>query len=222
MNSGTMDRGEFISAAEKALNEGRFQELMVLAQGWLARFPEDPEGKIALCQALIRMGRLGDALEMLSQAEGLVFRLGGIYAALGRLCEESGLIAEAGRYYQRYLSLNPDTPEATEIKSRLAGFLRSRDSEPGDDTEEEALAPEFYTLTAADLYIRQGHLEMAMRILRKLSGEGQAEALAKLEEVKRRQKEKLISAYSLLHRERVIGELERWLGNLMRMRANVG
>lgn len=217
------ERKEFLACIESCLERNNFQTVCELAQARLQNLPGDVDAKLALCHALIRMGRLGEGLELLSQVEDAVISLGRIYASLGDTCQQSGLIAESIRYYERYITLDPLSRKSEEIRKKLRVLRKDHiQTEEQEVPEDGDPAPEFCTLTMADLYIKQGHLDMAERVLERIvKREGQnEEASLKLAEVRAKQREKIVAAFSEKKKERIIAELERWLGNLGRMKAH--
>lgn len=85
-----------------------------------------------------------------------------------------------------------------------------------DDVSED-----FKTMTMANLYIRQGHLDMARKVLKEMmqSDPGNIRAGERLREVESLLEGK-IPASKEAHSKAILEELERWLRNLERLRSH--
>ncbi len=217
------DRATFLARVEERLEQSDFQAALDIAEERLLLFPGDVDATIAICHAWIRLGRLGEAMAALAEAEDKIARLGGIYMSLGDICHNAGLLQESLRYYRRFITIDPHSPQVGRVKEKitlLAGTSATRGAEEDDDVVEDELAPDFYTLSMADLYISQGHLDMAERLLDVIvTRDGMREAgLARLDEVKQNRRRKMISDLADKKRQRVVDELSRWLDNALRMK----
>lgn len=215
------NRATFLAHIEESLEKSDFQAVLKIAEERISLIPGDVDATIAICHAWIRLGRLDEAMASLSEVEDKIARLGGIYISLGDICHNAGLLQEALRYYRRFIAIDPHSFQVGRVReeiSLLAGTAAPKEVEQ-DDTEEE-LAPDFYTLSMVDLYISQGHLDMAERLLEVIvTREGLREAaLERLDEVKKKRRLKMISDLAEKKRRRVVDELGRWLDNALRMK----
>ena len=82
------------------------------------------------------------------------------------------------------------------------------------------IAPDFHTMTLAELYIRQGHLEIAADILEKIlkRDAGNQKAAEKLHDVRAMLSDRTGNGYSRGRHSEVIKELTRWLKNIEKIR----
>ncbi len=216
------DRATFLARVEECLEKSDLPAALALAEERLSLFPGDVDATITICHAWIRLGRLGEAMAALAEAEDKIARLGGIYISLGDICHNAGLLQESLRYYRRFVAIDPHSPQVDRVRQKislLTGTQASQGAEEADIVEEE-LAPDFYTLSMADLYISQGHLDMAERLLEVIvTKDGMREAgLEKLNELKNKRRVKMISDLAQKKRQRVVDELSRWLDNALRMK----
>ena len=214
-------RRSFLEETEAFLEKDDFQAALDLAALRIQRLPGDPDARIAICRVRILQGRLDEAGEMLHETEDLIASLSQIYRSMGDLFLEKGMPESAQTYYRRFISLNPDTPEALEIAERLENIAKPRETEGKAETEEEETSriPEgFLTVTLAELYIRQGHLQMAKEILEAilLKDPQQERAAERLREVTKT----LCAEGSAAKAAPVIAELSRWLDNIGRLRGH--
>lgn len=214
-------RQSFLEEAETFLGKGDFQAALDLAGLRLEELPGDPDARIVICRVQVLQGRLDKAGEMLHETEDLLASLSQIYRSMGDIFLEKGMTESAQTYYRKFISLNPDTPAALEIAERLEGISepRERDDGTGAEDEETIQVPEdFQTVTLAELYIRQGHLQMAKKVLEAILRKDpqQERAAERLREVR----ETLGGENSAGKAAPVIAELSRWLDNIGRLRGH--
>ncbi len=222
MDSSDIQGGSpFLEEAQLLLEQGHYDSARRLAEENLARLPFNLEGKIVLCRALLGMDALDSAREWIHEIDRWIHLAAQVYLDAGDSFARKGRSAEATRFYKTFLRLNPETPAAGEISARIDPDGESdRDMEhgPGDRYEHvEEIDRQFWTVTLADLYTRQGHLDMARgvleEILRRDPSHGEARSrLEALPEVDTR-----AGAES---RERLAEELARWLKNIDRLRSH--
>lgn len=218
-----MDRDAFLTRVEACLGGNDFQAVLELSANRFTRYPGDIDATIASCQAWIRLGRLEKAMSALSEAEDKIARLGRIYVSLGDICRTAGLLEESLRYYRRFLAIHPHSLLAGEVRENILSLEGEGKSAGAEEEDEEELAPDFYTLTMADLYIRQGHLDMARQVLEVIAGreELREAALQRLTEVGEIQRAKIIAAVAEKKRLEVLSQLQQWLDNATRMKRHV-
>lgn len=211
-------RQSFLSAADALLERGDEGAALALANERLAALPGDPDARMVACRVLIRQGRDDEAEEALTELEGLAASLGRLYREMGDRLFAQGRRDAAGICYRRLATLCPEAPAVREIADRI------RDLPPGEGREESGaeeaggVPEDFQTVTLAELYIRQGHRDMAKEVLRTVLRKepGQERALQLLREIGGdaggdEMDEKVAP---------VIAELTRWLDNLGRLRGH--
>jgi tetratricopeptide (TPR) repeat protein len=212
-------RRSFLEETEALLEKGDFQAVLDLAALRLQGLPGDPDARIAICRVRVLQGRLDEAGEMLHETEDLIASLSQIYRSMGDLFLEKGMPESAQTYYRKFIALNPDAPDTREIAERLEGISEplGTDDGAGTETEEETIRvpDDFQTVTLAELYIRQGHLQMAKEILEAilLKDPREERAAERLREVT----ETLCAEGSAAKTDPVIAELSRWLDNIGRL-----
>lgn len=99
-----------------------------------------------------------------------VIRLSFIYLQAADTYRERGLGRDAVLCYQKFLSLNPFAENSKEIFAKIALLQEDEKliddiAESDESNGENSPGPEFYTMTLAELYIKQGHVKMAEEIL---------------------------------------------------------
>jgi len=211
------EKAEFLSMAQAYLDQSLFKEAQDLAESWLHQYPMDADANVVFCHALMRMGKLDRVEEVLGGVEDTILQLSRIYAFMGDICLEGGLIREAIRFYQKFVSVNPESVVAEKISAKLR-MLTSTPDEPAqgmEDDHEDSIghvASDFYTMTLAELYIRQGHLQMAADVLDEiLKKEPENHAAGeRFSDVK-------IMLQGRKHNQEVVKELTRWLRNIDRI-----
>lgn len=213
------ERKSFLIQTEAHLERNELQAAVNLAEERLKRTPGDLDARIAICRVWLLQGRLDEARDMLSEIEDILSGLSRIYACMGDICMKKGMKDSAESFYRKFTFLNPGTPLSRDIAERLNGIeeLHATDAEGG--AEEDAEIPaDFQTVTLAELYIRQGHLQSAEEVLEKIIGQDpkNEKAAGLLQEVR----ERLLTGASAQPYAGVIAELSRWLDNIGRLRAH--
>ena len=223
------EREEFLSIAEAYINKNLYEEASHIAELWLKRYPIDADANIIRCHALLRMGNLEKVGELLNDLEAKVLELSRIYHRVGDLCLDAGLTKEAMKFYRKFISLNPAVSSAKEVYKKvnaLAATMDDASAESDADAYNNAarVAPDFYTTTLAELYIRQGHLDMALDVLGEiLKREPENMMVAdRLNDVMAMKHDGIREKTSLLmeQNEVVIRELTKWLENIYRSRSH--
>lgn len=226
-DQGTKEPAFDVKQAQMCLDENRFGDALEMAETWLARVPEDVDAKIILSQGLLRLGKLDRLRGLLGEVDKKIGRLSLVYLRLGELCRQSGLNTEADNFLNKYNGLSAAI--CPDEKARLTDA--SGESEEADDTEREAaddIYPEFYTVTLADLYVRQGHPALARNVLEAILKKepGNQQASMKLTElVKLLTVAGAVPEPTTVHREggspnaAIVSELEGWLAKVTRLRS---
>jgi tetratricopeptide (TPR) repeat protein len=176
------------------------------------------------------MGKLEQVEEILQDVESRIIDWSRLYAAMGEICRESGLQKEAVRFYRRFLALNPQGATVQTISEKLdqlmdagvAGLTPEAEAPLSEDEDHyehiTEIAPDFHTITLADLYLRQNQPEMARNVLKEIirrepDHQGAAHRLREIEI-------RLATSQPEPDRQagdRVSRELSRWLRNIGRI-----
>lgn len=213
----------FITKAESLLAQGFYQEAQDFALNWLDRFPGDAESRAVLCQAWTRLGKLDKVKQLLQEVDEEILGMSLIYARMGDICQRSGLNREAVAFYKKFVALNPHAALAKEVGEKITVLVSASKerSEPSEEPEEpRPKMPVLQTVTMAELYLKQGHREMAREILEGIVKKDQTNqrALVLLRQISDNG-DTVGAEKKIWHRqEAVIGELNRWLQNIGRMR----
>jgi tetratricopeptide (TPR) repeat protein len=175
------------------------------------------------------MGNLEKVGDLLNDLEAKVLELSRIYHRVGDLCLDAGLTKEAMKFYRKFISLNPAVSSAKEVYKKvnaLAATMGDASAEIDADAYNNAdrVAPDFYTTTLAELYIRQGHLDMALDVLGEILKREPENRMAadRLNDVMAMKHDGIREKTSLLmeQNEVVIRELTKWLENIYRSRSH--
>lgn len=215
------DRAAFPAQVESYFQDSNYKGVIHLAEERLAQSPHDVDATIALCHAWIKLGHLEKAMAALGEVEDKIMRLADIYLSLGEICRMAGLAEESLRYYKRFLAINPHSPKAARAREIMASANGSAEiKESQEEQVDHVLAPEFYTLTMADLYVSQGHLEMAEGVLEVImtrDSEREA-AIQRLNRIEEKRRSQMVLRLSQQNIRRVLDTLGRWLNNASRMK----
>jgi len=216
-----------VKRAQACLDDNRFAEAVEMAEARLTCMPEDVDAKIILSQGLLRLGKLERLRELLKGIDERIGRLSLVYLRLGELCQQSGLNAEADNFLGKYNTLAAVlSPDEKQPPAEVP--LESNEGNGVEPEEAGDIYPEFYTVTLADLYIRQGHLTLARKVLETilLKEPGNEQASIKLTEL-----DKLLTVAGTAPEPEtaepaldgmnaaIVSELEGWLAKMARMRS---
>lgn len=198
--------------------DDKTEELLLLAQDRLKQYPADAEALGFYCEALIRMRRIGDLRTVLDQVTGFISSLNLVYERAGDACREKGFHQEAAACYERFLALRPDPEKAAEIIGKMA-FLEQQDVMSEIENNHFTPQEDFFTLTMAQLYIDQGHLQDAEVILEEIlvrepHNEQASNLLRRLKSSSSDQKENVSKV------DHLIQTLSSWLENIERLKIN--
>lgn len=182
------DSGDFQGRVENLLERNLLPEALILAEEQRRCNPLDVEANVLVGDILIRMGELDQARDMLTQVDQIISGLSFVYARMADIYRKKGLKSEAALCYRKFMNLNPISQQAAEIAEKIS-FLEKQESEPSgiDDSGIENIPkPNFFTVTLAELYIKQGHLRMAKEVLGEIIKRepGNINAAARLDLVK--------------------------------------
>jgi tetratricopeptide (TPR) repeat protein len=167
---------------------------------------------------------MDEARKIVSQVENNIAELSIVFKRLGDIYDKKGLHRDAFAFYQKYISFNPNAEDATNIGEKIS-LMKQQES---PETEIEMLdsennpKPEFYTVTLADLYIKQGHLKMAVDVLQEIVRREPAniQARAKLDTVRAAIALKSVHNVNQNVSENMLNTLSAWLENVDRIKTH--
>ena len=211
------ERNTFLRQTEACFDRNELPAVLNLAEARLKRTPGDLDARIVICRAWLLQGRLDEARDMLREMEDILASLSQIYACIGDICMKKGMKDSADEFYQKFKLLSAGAPPSRDIAERLNEMAELQEADAEGDTEVPA---DFQTLTLAELYIRQGHLQLAEEVLEKILGQDPQNE--KAEGLRREVSERLLQgvAGQQYQHAGVIAELSRWLDNIDRLRAH--
>ena len=217
----------FLAKAQAFLDNDLYQEAEELAESRLSNQPKDIDAKVILCQAWMRTGRIHKVKAMLRDVEEVITDLSRLYLVMGDMCRKGGLTQEAIRFYRRFLTLNPDSGWAKEVWEKLNTLEGVQDQQPfqnvvedGEEKGEEAqISSDLYTLTLAELYIRQDHYDMAREVLEAILQKepGNQKAGSMIREIDQHLNDRIEKDLARERKKHLANELTRWLQKLTRM-----
>jgi tetratricopeptide (TPR) repeat protein len=219
------EKESFLAKAESFLAQGLYQTAQDLALDRLARFPVDVDARIIVCHAWTRMGKLDKVKQMLREVDEAILSMSRIYARMGDICRQSGLNSEAVVFYRKFITLNPDSSIVESVSEKLDSLLSSQEqtdiSEEETDMEERRPVPGLKTVTMAELYLNQGHPDLAQEVLEEILKKDPANqrAAAMLRNLHARA---AITTTKASHRapDEIVCELSRWLNNVHRLKSH--
>lgn len=216
------EKKNFIDQVESFLQQNLLSQALSIAEERLRKFPLDIEANSIAGEVLIRMGRMEESRNILGKIEELISSLSVVYEHMADIYQKNGFIGDAVICYRKYIILNPTADHAKEIKEKL---ILCEQEEPQQEYMEEPGAinlprPDFYTVTLADLYIKQGHLKMAAEVLRDIISKEPAniQAKAKLDTVKAAIALKSIADIKATTSGELVNILSSWLENVSRIK----
>ncbi|MDX9820535.1 MAG: tetratricopeptide repeat protein [Syntrophales bacterium] len=217
-------RETFLADAEDLFRNRLYAEAAEAAESRLRDHSADLDAKAVLCRALIGMERLQEAVRCLGEIEEAILGLSRVYASLGDLCRRKGLRDEAVAYYRKCVAIHPHSSVTEEVNGRLDELLKetSPAKTVGGEDAEAPLAADFQTVTMADLYVRQGHLDEALDLLEKILHKDpeDPQAARLIAKVREKMATSRMEATGKEKHSRLIDELQRWLNNIERMRSH--
>jgi FimV-like protein len=220
------DRADFLYEAEELLRQNNMLKAFNLAGERLQSFPADPDAYIVKCSALMRMGRIDDVRETLREVDAVISGLTIVYERVGDAYREKGFHQDAAVCYEKVMSLHPGAEKARDVIGKM--FLLEQEDNPVNTEKSDTVhtedipEPEFFTITLAQLYIEQGHLQDAEIILEEvLKKEPQnAQARSMLDALKASPDFPSAANEKLLSIDALIRTLSSWLKNIERLKIN--
>lgn len=219
-NISDKDRKNFLNEAEKLLEQNKFPDALNLAQERLRFFPADADAYVVAGSALIGMGRIDEARNILRTVVNIISELSFVYDRIGDVYQKNGFHQDAAFCYEKFLSLHPGAEDARMVIEKMT--LLDQEDHPVNEIDiidENIPEPELFTVTLADLYIRQGHFPEACKILEEIINKEpqNVQAAKKLDMLK-----KALDSSSHVGEEfesdKLIKTLSSWLKNVDRLK----
>jgi tetratricopeptide (TPR) repeat protein len=198
------DREEFLSRAYRNMEKGLLHEALALARERIARFPGDVDAWLLRAACFVMMGRLKEAETILRELNQIFPGWPQVRECLGDVLRKRGVKEEAMECYRSALDHDPH------IRVRISEKIESVQAgkEEDDLSEQGGLSWDFQTVTLADMYIKQGHTEMAVSVLKNILKRDPENGEA-------REKLKFVDALRRKDGDaEVMGGLNRWLQKL--------
>jgi tetratricopeptide (TPR) repeat protein len=219
------NRLKFLSEAEVFLQESKLLEAFSLAEARLKNFPLDVDARIVVVKALIGMGRVEETRNILHEVEEIISGLSLIYIRMGDIYGKKGFYRDAAVCYEKFISLNPNSDKSKEVVEKISLLEQEEPliAEIDETADHETIRkPDFYTVTLADLYIKQGHFKMAAEILEKILQYDPDNDLVrtKLDTVKTAIALKSSAKGDVVQSDYLTETLTRWLENIDRLKKN--
>ncbi len=218
------DRISFVNKAESLISQKMFPEALKFAEDRLAQYPSDIDARAFTNLILIEMGKISESRKILHELEQDIVRLSSGYLQAANAYHHKGLIQDAVLCYQKFIVLNPLSENSQEVAETIA-LLQNEENLADEELEEddtEIIQPEFYTMTLADLYIRQGHLKMAADILAEIIKKEPAnvQAKEKFDTVNAFLAKESLSVDNVESINNLINILSCWLDNIGRLKTH--
>jgi tetratricopeptide (TPR) repeat protein len=211
----------YLGEAENLLKQNLLLEALILAEEQRRCNPLDVETHVIVGKILIRMGELDKARNIVTEVEQIISGLSAIYARMADVYRENSLKSDAAYCYRKFMGLHPVSEQAEEIAQILSIFEQDESDTQGNDDSgiENIPKPEFFTMTLAELYIKQGHLQMAKEVLAEIIKRepGNNNAKAKLDSVKATMSSKRDMNDEHDHSTNLVETLSCWLENIDRL-----
>jgi len=161
----------FVNQMEALISRKMFPEALSMAEERLVKFPSDVDARVFINSILIETGRIEESRNVLNGLEKDIKKLSFGYLRAADTYYNKGIIQDAILCYQKFIALNPHSENSSEISEKITLLQQEENSARkgiDEDIIDDTAKPEFYTITLADLYIKQGHLKMAADILEEI------------------------------------------------------
>ena len=218
------DRSNFLDETEKLFRQNKLQEIFDLAQKRLKYLPADGDAHVVACNALLCLGRVEESREVLIRVGDIISGLSLVYDRMGDIYRKNGYHQDAAVCYEKFISMRPGAEEARRGIEKM--ILLEQEDKPVNEVammhDENIPNPKLFTVTLAELYIKQGHLQIAAEILKEIiSKEPQnGQAAAMLNSLNTKLSAKASTEVKSTESEKVIKTLSSWLKNIDRLKMN--
>ena len=212
----------FLCEAEKLFGQNKLQEAFNLAGERVRSFPADADAYVVAGRALLGMGRVDEARDVLREVGEIISKLALVYERMGDIYRKKGFHQDAAVCYEKFISLHPSAEDAIKVIEKMM-LLEQEDQpvpEDGMIYDENIPDPELFTVTLAELYIKQGHLQVAAEILKEIiCREPQnIQAAAILDSLKAALDQKSSASEKFVESNNLINALSSWLKNIDRLK----
>jgi tetratricopeptide (TPR) repeat protein len=214
------DRTDFLSEAEILLQQNKLKKAFNLARERLRSLPADADAHVVAGNALLGMGMLDEARDVLREVGEIISGLALVYERMGDIYRKKGFHQDAAVCYEKFISLHPSAEDARKVIEKM--MLLEQEDQPVPEVgmiyDENIPDPELFTVTLAELYIKQGHLQVAAEILKEIiCREPQnIQAVAMLDSLKAALDPKSSASEKFVESDNLINKLSSWLKNIDR------
>lgn len=220
INSFKEERAHFLRTIQELIQENKPDQALHLAEERLRQYPADADARAICCESLAGLGRINEMRKALGGLDQIISDLNLIYERAGDVCRDKGFHQEAAVCYEKFLSLRPDAEKAAEIIGKMALLEQQDDPRANRDAETENIPQQsFFTVTMAQMYIEQGHLQDAEIILEEIiiQEPDNAQAQVLLDKLRR---SPIPEDEKASPTDKVISVLSTWLKNIERLRVH--
>jgi tetratricopeptide (TPR) repeat protein len=216
------DRSNFLYEAEKLLEQNKLPEAFNLAGERLRSFPADADAYVVAASALLGMGRVDEAHDVLQEVGEIISGLAFVYDRLGDIYRKKGFHQDAAVCYEKFISLHPGVEDARKVIEKM--ILLEQEDQPVTEVsmiyDENIPDPGLFTVTLAELYIKQGHLQVAAEILKEIIWREpqNSQAVAKLDSLMAELATKSSVNAKFVESNKLIKTLSFWLKNIDRLK----
>ncbi len=227
MKNDTLDKDSsvFLCEAEKLFEQNKLQEAFNLAGERLRFFSADADAHVVAGNALLGMGRVDEARDVLQEVGEIISELAFVYERMGDIYRKKGFHQDAAACYEKFISLHPSAEDAKKVIEKM--ILLEQEDQPMPEVsminDENIPDPELFTVTLAELYIKQGHLQVAAEILQKIIWREpqNSQAVAMLDSLKAELSSQASASETFVKYDNLIKTLSSWLKNIDRLKMHV-
>jgi tetratricopeptide (TPR) repeat protein len=222
INTFEEDRTNFLGEVEILLRQNKLRKAFNLARERLRSLPADADAHVVAGNALLGMGRVDEARDVLREVGEIISGLALVYERMGDIYRKKGFHQDAAVCYEKFISLHPSAEDAIKVIEKM--MLLEQEDQPVPEVgmiyDENIPAPELFTVTLAELYIKQGHLQVAAEILKEIiCREPQnIQAAAILDSLKAALDQKSSASEKFVESNNLINALSSWLKNIDRLK----
>jgi len=212
------ERKVFLARAKECFREGLYDEALALARERLHQYTSDIDAWLIIAVCWAHSGKLKEASGVLKEIDEIQRGWSRIYTLLGDIYNREALPEEAADFYRKAHNFDRERAVRPEGDDTIAAhehvYPDGRDKKDDADYIKN-ISSDFYTITLAELYIKQGHFTVARNVLKRIVKEEpyNIQALERLEFV-----EASMGAGKGDRQTVIIGELEKWLHGLQKRR----
>jgi len=167
MGGNVMDdvHNDFVTETVAMIDEGLYSDALARAEARLQEDRGDSHAHLVAAVAQVRMGNLDAAGEMHRAANVTLEMNARLYDRLGDAYWDREQTDSALTCYRKALSLDPAGDDATAREQKIIDLTDDAEEVIMDETR---ITSNFYTLTLAELYEKQGHQQQAEEVYREI------------------------------------------------------